>query len=446
MKRFFTLLLMFAGLFAVSCASGYKVASSAYDDATYFRPDVTARVHLLASAEEAEQLRSETIALARQEGTRVETVYTDPDGVVDIEIEPGTKYLVMHSTDDSYARKLEMFDDQEDDFSLTINLTYAPDMYPYYSAPWLSGWYNSWFRPWYSPWYRYSHIYRYRPFYGMFDPWYFSPYGNYMPYDWYHHYYSWYYNDFYYGWPYAYGYMGYGGYPWGYAHNNYRPGPDTPYRERENLRRIAPERQIASNNVRSGGSYRRTNPQIDQISGNRTERTRDIDNRTGIRTESGTTNYRRVNGNSGTDAVYRDPSSNTRSRTGESVNENTFYRRSSNLSQGTRDNTRTGSSSGTTNPGNSRSFYRGTQKPSATVNPESSGSSRSRTTGSSSVNRSTGSDNNRSFNRTGSSSTVSRSSGSVSSGSMRSSGSGSMGSSGGGGSTSRSGSGGSYRR
>ena len=141
----------------------------------------------------------------------------------------------------------------------------------------------------------------------MFDPWYFSPYGNYMPYDWYHHYYSWYYNDFYYGWPYAYGYMGYGGYPWGYAHNNYRPGPDTPYRERENLRRIAPERQIASNNVRSGGSYRRTNPQIDQISGNRTERTRDIDNRTGIRTESGTTNYRRVNGNSGTDAVYRIP-------------------------------------------------------------------------------------------------------------------------------------------
>jgi len=61
MKKFFILLLPVAGLLAVSCGSGYQVASSRYDDATYFRPDVTARVHLLATAEEADELINQTI-------------------------------------------------------------------------------------------------------------------------------------------------------------------------------------------------------------------------------------------------------------------------------------------------------------------------------------------------------------------------------------------------
>jgi hypothetical protein len=45
MKRIIVLLSVLSGLILVSCGTGYNVASATYDDATYFRPGVTARVH-----------------------------------------------------------------------------------------------------------------------------------------------------------------------------------------------------------------------------------------------------------------------------------------------------------------------------------------------------------------------------------------------------------------
>lgn len=446
MKRFFPYLMLITGLFAVSCGSGYQVASSRYDDATYFRPDVTARVHMLANAQEAEALINQTIIKTEREGGKVETVYTDPQGVANIDVEPGTTYLVMNSQDDSYERKLEMFSDEPDDsFSLTINMSFD-----------YSNWWNNPFfdYPWYGAWNRYR--YGYMPM-SYWDYWYWYPrtwYRDFWYYDWSYNY--WYYPSWYNMWSYS---GIWGMYPYGhhYYHNNTdRRDNRSEYRNdrRQDLGRSAPG-SVSASSIRSGGSYTRTNPKIEQVSGNRAQRTRDIvdnkvDNKNEITSESGTTNYRRVTGTTGSSAVYRDPASTARARTEGARSENTFYRRSSNLSQENRENTRSESSGTTTNPGNSRNFYRGTQRPSATVNSENAGSSRSvrSSSGSTSGSRSTGSYNSgsSSTNRSSSSSSSSRSSSmgsSVSSGSSRSS---SSGSTGGGGGASRSGSGGSYRR
>lgn len=446
MKKFFILLLPVAGLLAVSCGSGYQVASSRYDDATYFRPDVTARVHLLATAEEADELINQTIEQAQKEGARVETVYTNPDGVVNIDVEPGTTYLIANQNNDTYARKLQLFDDEDQDFCLTINMDFGYDYMwsdPYY----MSSWYSPWHRPW--RWYR--------P-YAYWTQWYWYPHSFYNDF-WY---YDWWYNDWYYpAWTYSSMWMGpysywspYGlyGYPYGHGysgyHSDYRHDNDSPYRDnrRDNLRRVEPNNMVASNSTRSGGSYRRANPQIDQISGGRTTRTPVTDDVKNPVTERGTTNYRRVTGTTNSEAVYRDPSTNTRSRS-EQTTGNTFYRRSTNLSQNNRDNNRSSSTSSTINPGNSRSFYRGDQTGSARINNNSGSSRVTRSYGTSSGSRSNVSTQTRSYNRSSSSSSYSsgsRSTGSsFGSGSTRSSG----GSSGGGGSVSRSGSsGGSYRR
>ena len=78
----------------------------------------------------AEQLKAETVAWAKEEGTRLETVYTDPDGVVDIDVTPGTTYLIMSPEDESYARKLERLEEEgeeEEDFRLTINMNFGYD-------------------------------------------------------------------------------------------------------------------------------------------------------------------------------------------------------------------------------------------------------------------------------------------------------------------------------
>ncbi len=426
MKRFFILLLPVAGLLAVSCGSGYQVASSRYDDATYFRPDVTTRVHLLATAEEAEDLISQTIAQAGKEGAKVETVYTNPDGVVNIDVEPGTTYIIANQNNDTYARKLKMFDDEDQDFCLTINMDFG------YDYMWSDPYY------WYSPWHRPR--YWYRP-YSYWAQWYWYPRSWYYDF-WYN---DWWYNSLYYpSWSYSswmgpYSYWspyGFYGYPYGYNysgyHDAYRHDNDSPYREnrRDNLRRLDPETRVASTGTRSGGSYRRVNPQINQISGDRTTRTPVRDDVKNQVTGRETTNYRRVTGTTNSEAVYRDPSTNTRSRS-EQTTGNTFYRRSSNLSKNNgRENNRSSTTSSTINPGNSRSFYRGDQSGSTRIN-NNSGSSR--------VTRSYGNSSSSSYSGSGSRSTGS----SVSSGSMRSSG----GSSGGGGSVSRSGSsGGSYRR
>ncbi|MBP6868230.1 MAG: hypothetical protein KBC07_04470 [Bacteroidales bacterium] len=454
MKKFFPYLMLITGLFAVSCGSGYQVASSRYDDATYFRPDVTARVHMLATAQEAEALINETIINAEKEGVKVETVYTDPQGVANIDVEPGTTYLVMNSQDDSYERKLEMFsDDPDDSFSLTINMSFDYGDwwgYPFYDNYWYGGWNRH--RYWYMPM-------------SYWDSWYWYPrtwYSDFWYNDYFYNY--WYYPSWYHMWSYS---GIWGMYPYGHHHDphylkywgfrnerrdNRNERRDNSNNRRQDLVRNAPGASSAGS-VRSGGSYTRTNPKIEQVSGNRNQRTRDIvdnkvDNKTEITSESGTTNYRRVTGTTGSSAVYRDPASTTRARTEGTQSDNTFYRRSSNLSQGTRENTRSESTATTTNPGSSRSFYRGTQRPSTTVNPGSTGSSRSvrSSSGSTSGSRSTGSYNSGSSYRSSSSSSATRSSSmgsSVSSGASRSS---SSGSTGGGGGASRSGSGGSYRR
>ncbi|HRW94929.1 MAG TPA: hypothetical protein P5167_03680 [Bacteroidales bacterium] len=433
MKKFFILFLPVTALLAVSCGSGYQVASSRYDDATYFKPDVTARVHLLATATEADELINQTIEQAGKEGARVETVYTNPDGVVNIDVEPGTTYLIADQNNDTYARKLKMFDDEDQDFCLTINMNFG------YDYMWSDYYY------WYSPWHRPR--YWYRP-YSYWAQWYWYPRSWYYDY-WYN---DWWYNSFYYpswsyySWmgPYSYWYP-YGYYYSGHHHDN-RHNNDSPYREnrRNDLRRVSPSNMVASNSTRSGGSYRRENPKIDQISGDRTTRTSVRDDVKNPVTEGRTTNYRRVTGTTNSEAVYRDPSTNTRSRN-EQTTGNTFYRRSSNLSQTTnRENNRSSTTSSTVNPGNSRSFYRGNQSGSTRINNNSGNSRVTRSYGNSSSSRSNVSTQTRSTNRSSSSSSYSSGSRNTgSSGSMRSSG----GSSGGGGSVSRSGSsGGSYRR
>ncbi|NLA16083.1 MAG: hypothetical protein GX877_06070 [Bacteroidales bacterium] len=349
MKRFFSLWIFLAGLFAVSCGTSYQTASSAYDDASYYRPGVTARVHLLATAQEAEDLKTKTLEQAGKEGTRVETVYTDPEGTVDIDVEPGTTYLIMNTQDDSYERKLQMFSDEpEDHFSLTINMNFSVDDWYYGSwyGPW-GPWYSPWYSHWYSPWYGY------RPYYywGYHSPWY-SPY-------WYH---TWWYSPYWYhtGWYSHYWYPSYWHYDHYYPHyTTFRDRRSSENMGRSTQRRIVPDNRASSSNAtRSGGSYRRVNPQINQLSGTKEERAR----------ESGSaTEYRRVtrtaNQSTGSGAVYRERTTGTESRTGQSATENTYYRRSSNVSRST-----TSTATTTTNPGNSRSFYREGQRSSTTVN------------------------------------------------------------------------------
>lgn len=340
MKRFFPIWMLFAGLFAVSCGTGYQSTSSAYDDAAYFRPGVTARVQLFASAQEAEQLKNKTLEQAAKEGKRVETIYTDPDGSVDIEVKSGTTYLIMSSQDDSYERKLEMFSDEpRDDFSLTINMHFSYD-----------DWYYHGYYPWYyDPWYNFR--FGFRPYYywGYYYPWHMTYW--YHPWRYYSYWYSpyWYtpywYADFYY--PY-YGYPYYGYNSRYYLSDRYSKRSNVTNRRQTN-RRINPESSQATPaaSSRSGGSYRRVNPQINQLSGTTRQETSTAKENTGYRRVGTTT------GNtSDTEAVYRAPS------------ETTYYRRSSNLTEGTQ----TSTNRNTTNPGGSRSFYREGQRSSTTIN------------------------------------------------------------------------------
>lgn len=357
MKKLFSIWIMFAGLLVVSCGTSYHTASSAYDDATYLRPGVTARVHLFATAQEAEELKNKTLEQAGREGTRVETVYTDPEGTVDIDVKSGTTYLIMNTQDDSYERKLEMFNDNpEDNFSLTINMNFAMD--DWYYGSWYGygpynywGYYSHWYSPyWHNPWWYSPHWH---------NPWWYSPYRFssywYLPY--------WYYDWYYPGWGYGYSYYN----PHNPHHNPYpanrhnKPAYGT---DNRNARRVMPNDKItpsgtssgtASATSRSGGSYRRVNPQINQVSGAREESVFE----TGKATEYSRVN-RTTNQATGSGAVYREGTDGTVSRTEQSAGENTFYRRSSNASKNT--------TTTTTNPGNSRSFYREGQRSSTTVN------------------------------------------------------------------------------
>ena len=158
---------------------------------------MTARVHLFATAQEAEELKNKTLEQAGREGTRVETVYTDPEGTVDIDVKSGTTYLIMNTQDDSYERKLEMFNDNpEDNFSLTINMNFAMD--DWYYGSWYGygpynywGYYSHWYSPyWHNPWWYSPHWH---------NPWWYSPYRFssywYLPY--------WYYDWYYPGWGYG---------------------------------------------------------------------------------------------------------------------------------------------------------------------------------------------------------------------------------------------------
>ncbi|MFA5226890.1 MAG: hypothetical protein WC396_04625 [Bacteroidales bacterium] len=441
MKRIILLLSVLSGLVLVSCGIGYNVASATYDDATYFRPGVTARVHVLPDAQTAEQLKAETVAWAKEEGTRLETVYTDPDGVVDIDVTPGTTYLIMSQGDESYARKLERLEEEgeEEDFRLTINMNFGYDFYsdyPYsywrnytWRSPWNRPWFSSCYRPWYwydswySPWYGNAYF-GYNPWYWnswSYDPWYYDP--------WYR---PWFGYGFYSGW------YGNGWYDAGY----YFPFSNFYHEYYHENRRIDPGRNLGGTTrpeVRSGGSYKRIDPKINQLTGSRTSRETDVTKETRT-TDPQMRSYQRVSGNTDSKAVYREEATQT----------NSFYRRSSNLSdnnnnvrnQGT---ATTGStrSSVTTNPGSSRSFYRSNATPSGTVNSSRSGVTRSSSGSSQSGSSST--------SRSYSSGSSSRSSSSGSSIGSRSGGSYSGGSGSSGSSSTRSGgssgsSGGGYRR
>ncbi len=439
MRRIIVLLSVLLGLVLISCGTGYNVASATYDDATYFRPGVTAHVHVLPDVQTAEQLKAETVALAKQEGTRLETVYTDPEGVVDIDVTPGTTYLIMSPQDDSYARKLEMLEEEEDEdyFQLTINMNFGYDYYsdyPYYywnnytwRSPWNRPWFSSLYRPWY--WYDYWYMPMYGNAYFGYNPWYWTSWS----YD------PWYYDPWYRPW------FGYGFYSGWYGNGWYDPFYSHDFRTytayRHNVWRNDPGSNLNRINkpgVRSGGSYKRIDPNINQLSGSRKSRETDISKETRT-TDPQIRSYQRVSGNTESKAVYREDATQTSS----------FYRRSSNLSenknnvrnQGTTTSESTRSTV-TTNPGSSRSFYRSNATPSGTVNSSRSGVTRSSSSSSSRSSSSSGTFN-RSDSYSSGSSSRSSSSGSAGtrSGGSYSGGSGGGSSRSGGGSSSSSGSG-----
>ena len=93
--------------------------------------------------------------------TGYDVVYIDADtNSVYIDAEPGKTYVIADD-EDSYERRLRMFDDPQ--YTVTINLGwndpwyYGSMYYPYYYRPWRYyspfSYYTWGYDPWYSPYY-----------------------------------------------------------------------------------------------------------------------------------------------------------------------------------------------------------------------------------------------------------------------------------------------------
>ncbi len=107
-------------------------------------------------------------------------------------------YVNLDGDDDSYARRLRMFDQTEytrpsSGVNIYVSANWAWG-YPYYNYPYYGyynpwwnpyryccGWYDPWYSPWYGSYYAWTPYY-YRPYgpYGPYHP--YGPYGPYVPY------------------------------------------------------------------------------------------------------------------------------------------------------------------------------------------------------------------------------------------------------------------------
>ncbi|MCL2502406.1 MAG: hypothetical protein FWE99_04670, partial [Bacteroidales bacterium] len=238
----FTACVIFGG-----CAVGTQTASSSgFRNGIYGQPVVTARVayHSEANSEVLQQLQNKTVSASDRNTGYTETVYLDASGFAEINLAPDRTYIILES-DDSYARRLQMFDDPRYSVSVNLNMNWG-------------AWADPWYNPWWGPW---SHWYgpRYRYHYGWYgwNRWHYDP---------------WYYNPWYYG---SYGHFGWGG-PWYYdpwyspyyrypyySYYPHRPGHvrdtrDRYYGNRTSVGGAANYASLNQNNTaRSGSSYRR---------------------------------------------------------------------------------------------------------------------------------------------------------------------------------------------
>ena len=197
---------------------------------------------------ELEQLKAKTIVASQGsatytiEGESEDVVYVDTGaGNITIEAEEGKTYVIVDD-DDSYERRLRMFDDPQ--YTITINLDWQDRemwnytmYYPYsphylwrsnwYTSAWMYPYYGSWYNPWYYSWH-----------YSIYNPW---------CYGYHHHHHN-------YGWSHSNGWNAHR--PNYYAHS-YSPDRRSSPARYDNSRRDNNSRAVASNR----------NPQVRQIAG-----------------------------------------------------------------------------------------------------------------------------------------------------------------------------------
>lgn len=174
-----------------ACAISNTSTPSAYDD-IYYRPSTARQAETSgngATNAELEQLKAKTQTATGQPAPATYTLAESGDDVVYIsadtnsiyvEAEPNKTYVIVDD-DDSYERRLRMFDDPR--YTVTINLE------------WNDPWYNSWYYPYYyRPWNYYSY---YDPWlrWSAYDYWWHGGLYGYYGHYWYHpyHYYPSYY-------------------------------------------------------------------------------------------------------------------------------------------------------------------------------------------------------------------------------------------------------------
>jgi hypothetical protein len=327
-----------------ACASGQYSSS---EDGIYFNPDksyVSPTPAVAPAMAKAQQLNEKTQAAVTTRTERaaskkqVDTLYvTDENRTVDIDAEPDKTYLIVDESD-SYARRLHMFDDDEEYTPPTVNVNVNTGYgYPYYYG---HPYYSSRYRPWYwSSW--------------AWDPW-----------D------SWYYPGYYRPWYYGgyYGHYGhYGYYPHYHHHHNdyYYPNSHVQYGRRlagtGTVRRAATTG--SSNNT---GTVRRAQPQIHQVNSSRQSSNVAASRRSVSPTSSNNNaTVTRRSSNTGTSTNYT--RSSTTKRTTTSTNNGSSSRRS----------TTSYSSSSSSSRRQPSTSSRSTSSSSSAKSSSSSGSSRS---------------------------------------------------------------------
>ncbi len=204
-NNFYILLVAVATMGIFNACGSTQSASYAYDDIYYTPRAGTVIQAAPAYNEELTALKAKTSAAALTYGSDTlalgdDVVYLHADtNAMYITADPEKTYVIVDDND-SYERRLRMFDDPR--YSITI--TYE------YNDPW---YYDSWYYP-------YNYYYSwYRPYYYGWSSWYWRPY--------YYDYWGWYYPGYSWGWHGWYGWHGHHhGHHWGggYYAGNYTYG------------------------------------------------------------------------------------------------------------------------------------------------------------------------------------------------------------------------------